>query len=136
TPTAEESQASPQQQQQQQQQLPLPLSIPTPQSIAAMLAVPTDDGSASSRGAFCDASSGSGSGSVVGGSSELKRRNRCHACKKRVGLTGFECRCGGTYCPAHRYSDKHDCSFDYRSHGRHEIRKANPQVLSSKVDRL
>uniref|UniRef100_A0A1I8I4B0 HTH araC/xylS-type domain-containing protein n=1 Tax=Macrostomum lignano TaxID=282301 RepID=A0A1I8I4B0_9PLAT len=29
----------------------------------------------------------------------------------------------------HRYSDKHECPFDYQSHGQEEIRKANPQVV-------
>merc|ERR1711936_1425680 len=33
--------------------------------------------------------------------------------KKKVGLTGFTCRCGGLFCSIHRYSDKHDCTFDY-----------------------
>merc|ERR1711976_705687 len=40
------------------------------------------------------------------------KKNRCHTCKKKVGLTGFQCRCGGLYCGLHRYSDKHDCTFD------------------------
>ncbi|GMP62572.1 hypothetical protein CsSME_00024627 [Camellia sinensis var. sinensis] len=41
--------------------------------------------------------------------------NRCSACRKRVGLTGFNCRCGNLFCAVHRYSDKHDCPFDYRT---------------------
>ena len=35
-------------------------------------------------------------------------------CKKKVGLTGFTCRCGGLFCSIHRYSDKHECKFDYK----------------------
>ena len=31
-----------------------------------------------------------------------KPTNRCAQCSKKVGLTGFGCRCGGTFCPAHR----------------------------------
>jgi len=46
---------------------------------------------------------------------------RCETCKKKVGLTGFHCRCGGTYCGTHRYSDKHDCTFDYKSLGREQV---------------
>ena len=38
--------------------------------------------------------------------------NRCCSCRKRVGLTGFNCRCGNLYCADHRYPDKHECSFD------------------------
>ncbi|KAG8098504.1 hypothetical protein GUJ93_ZPchr0013g34089 [Zizania palustris] len=29
--------------------------------------------------------------------------NRCFSFRKKVGLTGFECRCGDTFCSVHRY---------------------------------
>jgi len=47
-------------------------------------------------------------------SSTKKVKRRCGVCKKKIGLTGFECRCGNLYCGIHRYSDKHDCTFDYK----------------------
>merc|ERR1711988_1131511 len=50
-----------------------------------------------------------------------KKKNRCALCKKKVGLTGFTCRCGGLFCGIHRYSDKHDCNFDYKAMGEKEI---------------
>ncbi|KAH1082582.1 hypothetical protein J1N35_022343 [Gossypium stocksii] len=53
--------------------------------------------------------------------------NRCTKCCKRVGLTGFNCSCGNLFCAAHRYSDKHDCPFDYRATARDAIAKANLQ---------
>ncbi|KAL0435437.1 UNVERIFIED_CONTAM: Zinc finger A20 and AN1 domain-containing stress-associated protein 8 [Sesamum radiatum] len=62
--------------------------------------------------------------------------NRCSTCKKRVGLTGFKCRCGDLFCGSHRYSDKHDCPFDYRTAGRDAIAKANPVVKAEKLDRI
>uniref|UniRef100_A0A5K1GK56 AN1-type domain-containing protein n=1 Tax=Nymphaea colorata TaxID=210225 RepID=A0A5K1GK56_9MAGN len=31
--------------------------------------------------------------------------NRCSSCRKRVGLTGFRCRCGRTFCASHRYPE-------------------------------
>ncbi|KAK1313550.1 Zinc finger A20 and AN1 domain-containing stress-associated protein 8 [Acorus calamus] len=61
---------------------------------------------------------------------------RCNACKKRVGLAGFNCRCGNIFCSTHRYSDKHDCPFDYRSAARDAIAKANPVVKADKVDKI
>ncbi|XP_077210924.1 zinc finger A20 and AN1 domain-containing stress-associated protein 8-like [Tasmannia lanceolata] len=60
--------------------------------------------------------------------------NRCNTCRKRVGLTGFSCRCGNLFCSAHRYSEKHDCPFDYRTAGRDAIAKANPVVKAEKLD--
>ncbi|CAA0820733.1 Zinc finger A20 and AN1 domain-containing stress-associated protein 2 [Striga hermonthica] len=61
---------------------------------------------------------------------------RCGTCKKRVGLTGFNCRCGDIFCAVHRYSDKHDCPFDYRAAGQEAIAKANPVVKAEKLDKI
>lgn len=65
-----------------------------------------------------------------------KKKNRCAVCRKKVGLTGFECRCGGLFCAVHRYSDKHDCTFDYREHGAQEIRRNNPVVVGEKIQKI
>ena len=65
-----------------------------------------------------------------------KKKNRCAECRKKVGLTGFECRCGGLYCAIHRYSDKHDCTFNYREHGAQEIRRNNPVVVGEKIQKI
>ena len=65
-----------------------------------------------------------------------KKKNRCVTCRKKVGLTGFECRCGGLYCSVHRYSDKHECSFNYRELGAEEIRRNNPVVVGQKIQKI
>ncbi|XP_044262593.1 AN1-type zinc finger protein 6 [Tribolium madens] len=65
-----------------------------------------------------------------------KKKNRCATCRKKVGLTGFECRCGGLFCAIHRYSDKHDCSFNYREMGAQEIRRNNPVVVGEKIQKI
>ncbi|TKW11090.1 hypothetical protein SEVIR_6G210700v4 [Setaria viridis] len=62
--------------------------------------------------------------------------NRCHSCRKRVGLTGFRCRCGELFCGAHRYSDRHDCNFDYKGVGRDAIARENPVVRAAKIVRF
>lgn len=49
---------------------------------------------------------------------------------------GFECRCGGLFCAIHRYSDKHDCSFNYREMGAQEIRRNNPVVVGEKIQKI
>ncbi|KAF3834917.1 hypothetical protein F7725_027475 [Dissostichus mawsoni] len=65
-----------------------------------------------------------------------KKKNRCFACRKKVGLTGFDCRCGNLFCAIHRYSDKHDCPYDYRSAAAARIRKENPIVVAEKIQKL
>ncbi|KAK4372180.1 hypothetical protein RND71_007564 [Anisodus tanguticus] len=62
--------------------------------------------------------------------------NRCSTCKRRVGLTCFSCRCGNVFCSAHRYSDKHECPYDYRKAAQDAIAKANPVVKAEKLDKI
>ena len=62
--------------------------------------------------------------------------NRCSGCRKRVGLTGFRCRCGELFCEKHRYSDRHECSFDYKTVGREAIARDNPVVKAAKLVRI
>ncbi|CAI9761372.1 unnamed protein product [Fraxinus pennsylvanica] len=54
-------------------------------------------------------------------------------CRKKIGLIGFRCRCGEVFCSEHRYSDRHDCSYDYKSAGREAIARENPVVRAAKI---
>ncbi|MCO5609573.1 hypothetical protein L7F22_063803 [Adiantum nelumboides] len=65
-----------------------------------------------------------------------QKPNRCLACRKRVGLTGFKCRCGDVFCSSHRYSDQHQCPFDYKAVARQAIAARNPVVKGDKVTKL
>ena len=51
-------------------------------------------------------------------------------------FSGFPCRCGGLYCSTHRYSDKHDCNFNYKEMAQEHIRKQNPVVVASKIQKI
>ncbi|KAG0541767.1 hypothetical protein BDA96_02G045800 [Sorghum bicolor] len=62
--------------------------------------------------------------------------NRCLSCRKKVGLTGFQCRCGGTFCSTHRYTDSHQCTFDYKTAAREQIAKQNPVVMADKINKI
>lgn len=64
------------------------------------------------------------------------KKNRCHNCRKKVGLTGFVCRCGGLFCSLHRYSDKHGCTFDYKEHAQEQIRRNNPIIVGAKIQKI
>jgi hypothetical protein len=55
-----------------------------------------------------------------------KNKNRCWECKKKVGLTAIECRCGYVFCNSHRYADQHACSFDFKASDRAELARRNP----------
>lgn len=64
-----------------------------------------------------------------------KKRNTCAAvgCKKKLGLTAVECHCGRTFCSDHRYADKHNCSYDYKTAKTESLTKANPTIAPRKV---
>nr|KJB09050.1 hypothetical protein B456_001G121500 [Gossypium raimondii] len=64
------------------------------------------------------------------------RPNRCMTCKKRVGLTGFKCRCGMVFCGTHRYPENHGCSFDFKGMGKQQIAKSNPVVKGEKLQKI
>ncbi|OAY40054.1 zinc finger A20 and AN1 domain-containing stress-associated protein 5 [Manihot esculenta] len=63
-------------------------------------------------------------------------RCSCSGCRRKVGLTGFRCRCGDMFCWEHRYSDRHDCNYDYKAAGREAIARENPVVKAAKIVRV
>ncbi|XP_058854888.1 AN1-type zinc finger protein 6-like isoform X1 [Acipenser ruthenus] len=65
-----------------------------------------------------------------------QKKNRCFLCRKKVGLTGFDCRCGNLFCGVHRYSDLHNCTFDYKADAAEKIRKENPVVVGEKIQKI
>jgi hypothetical protein len=65
-----------------------------------------------------------------------KHKNRCFTCNKKVGLTGFKCRCDFVFCGAHRMPEAHQCSFDFKTMGREHLAKANPLVQASKLNKV
>jgi hypothetical protein len=48
-------------------------------------------------------------------------KTKCWECKRRIGLLGFECKCGYKYCGIHRYPEQHQCKYDYKKHQRDEL---------------
>ncbi|KAI4352367.1 hypothetical protein L6164_006627 [Bauhinia variegata] len=48
-------------------------------------------------------------------SEEKTKKNRCKNCNKKVGLTGFQCRCGDVFCGRHRYPEEHACKVNLKA---------------------
>mmetsp|Transcript_46705 Transcript_46705/g.117685 ORF Transcript_46705/g.117685 Transcript_46705/m.117685 type:complete len:161 (-) Transcript_46705:324-806(-) len=61
--------------------------------------------------------------------------SRCWKCNKKV-MVGIRCRCDYVFCNAHRYSEKHKCTFDYKATQRDKLRKENPVVAGAKVQKI
>ncbi|NWR77870.1 ZFAN5 protein, partial [Centropus unirufus] len=64
------------------------------------------------------------------------KKNRCFTCRKKLGLFGIDCRCGNIFCGLHRYSDRHNCPYDYKAEAAEKIRRENPVVVAEKIQRI
>ncbi|VFQ72364.1 unnamed protein product [Cuscuta campestris] len=70
------------------------------------------------------------------GLTDSAQKNRCRSCQRKVGVVGFDCRCGYTFCGTHRYPETHDCTFDFKGKGRNAIAMANPVIKPDKIQRF
>mmetsp|Transcript_7260 Transcript_7260/g.10727 ORF Transcript_7260/g.10727 Transcript_7260/m.10727 type:complete len:119 (-) Transcript_7260:1118-1474(-) len=70
-------------------------------------------------------------------SEETKQdKDRCGACKRKLGPMSFACRCGVFYCSRHRLPEQHNCTFDHRTHAQRKLSEENPQIIADKFNRL
>ena len=113
---------------------PSPAPAPSPATAASEASVDGSRAAASSSAAAAGDVPGDGAGDAP--PVKQANPNRCYSCNKRVGFTGFECRCGFVYCATHRHANKHACSFDFKAMGRDAVAKANPAVIAEKVDKV
>ncbi|XDV50017.1 hypothetical protein PO909_019149 [Leuciscus waleckii] len=66
-----------------------------------------------------------------------KSSKHCFLCGKKTGLaTSYECRCGNIFCSMHRYSETHDCTYDYKSAGRRFLQETNPIISAPKLPKI
>lgn len=67
---------------------------------------------------------------------QQRKKTRCHCCNKKVNLIGFSCRCGGNFCAEHRFSDSHNCTFDYQEENRRKLSEQLVKIEGKKLDKL
>ncbi|KAM5173147.1 AN1-type zinc finger protein 6 isoform 1-T3 [Mantella aurantiaca] len=114
-------------------------SLPLPESVSSSQAETTEDRTSDTNESPASPSDSAQNSSEEQASSPVKaklKKNRCNMCRKKVGLTGFECRCGNVFCGTHRYSDVHSCSYDYKAEAAAKIRKENPVVVGEKIQKI
>ena len=117
--------------------LPIPSVLSTPDIEAAVRPEPATSQPADSAVDVASPASDSESfPSPADSRPPQKNPGRCFVCNKRVGLTGFKCRCDYVFCGAHRLAEAHDCSFDYKKVERQRLARNNPLISASKVDKL
>jgi predicted nucleic acid binding AN1-type Zn finger protein len=67
-----------------------------------------------------------------------KKKNRCHVCRKKVGMLGFKCKCSDKYlfCSTHRLPESHDCVFDHYGEEKKMLAKKLVKVVAEKIQRI
>jgi hypothetical protein len=71
------------------------------------------------------------------GKPTLSKRSNCSQCNKKLGPAQiFTCKCKKVFCGSHRYSDRHSCTFDYKTVGKADLEKNNPLVKKDKCIKL
>jgi len=119
----------------------IPVVVATPTAVAELAAAFCSDSAAAepaseTAAANADAAAGGDAARPGTAPGRKAKKARCETCRKKVGLTGFTCRCGGLYCGLHRYSDKHSCQFDYKTHSKNELEKKNGKITAEKVVKI
>jgi predicted nucleic acid binding AN1-type Zn finger protein len=61
---------------------------------------------------------------------------KCNKCNKKIGIILFECKCNGKFCMNHRFPDKHDCNYDYKTDYINELLKNNPKIIPEKISTI
>lgn len=68
--------------------------------------------------------------------SQQTDKTRCWTCRKRVGITGIECRCRYIFCAQHRFPGEHDCPYDFKKAHKRKLMKENMKVTKNKFDKI
>lgn len=62
--------------------------------------------------------------------------SKCWHCHKKMGIYGYQCKCGFMYCKVHRIPEEHECTFDFASVGLKLLEKNNPLLVGKKLGEL
>lgn len=113
-----------------------PVSVPTmvqssPAPAPAVDLTPVASAVAAPPVAAAPAGEGEGEADAT---PKKKKKVKCQVCKKKLGLLGFDCRCGHVFCSGHRHPDQHVCSVDYKEIGRDRLRRDNEAVVADKIE--
>ena len=68
-------------------------------------------------------------------SQTVPKRCQFDCCKYKIGLTSYPCRCGKYYCPSHRFSEDHQCTYNYKEDQKKELLKfMSSPVVAAKIE--
>jgi len=63
-------------------------------------------------------------------------KSKCWNCKKKMGIYGYQCKCGFWFCKMHRIPEDHECTYDFATAGKKQLEKNNPLLVGKKLGEL
>ncbi len=60
----------------------------------------------------------------------------CEYCNRKIGINGFDCKCGSYFCIKHKFFKDHDCSFNYKTHQREMLKESIIKIKKEKVIKI
>ena len=65
-------------------------------------------------------------------------KERCSFCNKKIKLISYSCKCGGSFCPKHRYTHTHNCKSlnNKKDECKKILKNNNPVINHSKVIKI
>lgn len=65
-------------------------------------------------------------------------RYNCAVCNKKLPLFAIKCRCDKLLCNIHRYSEEHDCEYDYKRKYKEELisNLDNSEIKKQKINKI
>ena len=69
-----------------------------------------------------------------------KKKERCGygPCNKKLKFLecSMKCSCGLSFCTLHRLPENHECTYDFKTHGKKTLQNKLPKVSSEKVVKI
>lgn len=56
---------------------------------------------------------------------------RCQECNKKLGIIEYKCKCGKLFCISHLQAELHQCTYDYKSEGKAQLKQQNEVITSN-----
>lgn len=112
-----------------------PVGVPEVSGGGSSSDAPTNPGEASGEAGATTAGEASEESPAPVERPVQEKKTRCWMCNKKIGLAGFDCRCGYIFCGNCRHAEEHNCDFDFKTSGREILRKQNVKVVADKLDK-
>ena len=65
----------------------------------------------------------------------LDNTDKCMKCNKKT-LILYKCKCEKQFCRNHKYSDNHNCSYNYKLKQQEFLQKSNPIIIPNKINQF